>query len=171
MAREIFRIQGLRETQLALSELPRAVGRGVLRRTLINAAQPMATEAAAAAPDDPDSTGFDLHTSIKVGTKLSRRQARLHKRGAGSGTRMVEPGVFRRPAAAFVEVFFGAGPLPQAHLQEFGNAHQSPQAFMRPAWEGGKYRALKSIVADLTAEIEKARKRLAARAARVARKR
>jgi HK97 gp10 family phage protein len=148
---EVFKVEGLADLQRALKELPKATGKNALRRALLKAAEPIAEDAAKAAPDDPATAGFDLHTSVVSGTKLSRRQRRQHRKQGE------------------VEAFVGAGPLPQAHLNEFGSSHQRPQPFMRPAWEANKEKAVKSIADDLAGEIEKARKRLARKAARVAR--
>ena len=57
-----------------------------------------------------------------------------------------------------------AGPLPQAHLQEFGTKDQPPQPFMRPAWDAEKRGVLEGIKDDLWAEIKKAAARLAKKA-------
>lgn len=148
MARQVFKIEGLRELENALKELPKATGRHVLRRTLLKAGQPIAASAASRAPRLRGS----LQMSITTGTKLSRRQRSLHKKQSQ------------------VEVFVGAGALVQAITQEFGTRNHPPQPFMRPAWDTGQARALASIRDDLAAEIEKARQRLARKAARVSAK-
>lgn len=162
-------VSGFRDLDLALSELPKATARNVLRRALINAATPFAAAAAAAAPDDPKTTGFDLHTSVKAGDKLSRRQQRV--RSGQAGTSFV-PGVgFRRPKAEFfAEAYVGAGPLPQAHLSEFGSSRQKPRPWLRPSWAAWRDRVLASITRALADEIERARQRLARKAARAAAK-
>jgi HK97 gp10 family phage protein len=145
-----IRVEGLRELKAALDELPKATGTNILKRALTEAGQPVARDAAAAAPDDPETGGYDLRTSIKVGTRLSRRQRkRLRKESK-------------------VEVYIGAGPLPQAHLQEFGTAHHGPQPFMRPAFDSNKRGMVEAIKASLWREIDKARARLARKSARLA---
>jgi hypothetical protein len=63
-------------------------------------------------------------------------------------------------------MFVGAGPLPQAHLQEFGAPQHGPQPFMRPAWDGGKMAMLEGLKDDLWKEIEKAASRLAKKLAK-----
>ena len=93
-----------------------------------------------------------LQKSVGSGTKLSRRQKSLHQKRSD------------------VEVFVGAGPLPQAHMSEFGTAHQPAKPAGRPAWDNNKMKALESIKSDLWSEIEKARARLARKAARLAAK-
>ena len=142
------RVTGLREIEKALSNLPKATGKNVVRRVLKARAQPIAQAARNLAPVDDG----DLQKSITVGTKLSKAQRGKHKKRT-SGT---------------VEMFIGAGPNPQAHLQEFGTKDMPPQPFMRPAWDGGKEALLEGIKEDLWAEIEKAVGRLAKKAAKAA---
>ncbi|MEW9808596.1 HK97-gp10 family putative phage morphogenesis protein [Mesorhizobium sp. ZMM04-5] len=146
-------VEGLRELDEALGELPKATGKAVLRRVLKKAAQPIADDAKAKAPV----LSGALQISIGVGTKLTRRQSRLHRK------------MFTDDRAS-VEMFVGAGGLPQAHLREFGGDDAPPHPFMRPAWDAGKAGVLESIKADLGDEIMKAAKRLARKAARNAAK-
>lgn len=145
---EKFRVEGLSELEEALKELPKATGKNVLRRVLLKAGQPIADAAAARAPRFKGK----LQMSIGTGTKLSRRQKKMHV------------------AESTVEVFVGAGALVQAITQEFGTVNHPAQPFMRPAWDGGKNNAFASLRDDLEAEIEKARARLARKAARIAAK-
>lgn len=149
------RIEGLREVERALAELPKATGKNVLRRVLKARAQPIANAARSMAPDDPATGGDDLHTSIGVSTVLSKRQKGQHKK------------MFRNDKAA-VEMFVGAGALPQAHLQEFGTVNHGPQPFLRPAWDAGKTAVLDGIKDDLWIEIDKAAARLAKKQAKAA---
>lgn len=147
MARTKIRVEGLRELDRALRELPKATGKNVLKRVLMKAGQPIEHHAERLAPVR---TGH-LKQSIGTGTKLTRRQRRQHKKESP------------------VEVFVGAAE-PKAHMQEFGQAHHPPQPFLRPAWDANKMGALNSIKNDLGEEIEKARQRLAKKAARLAAK-
>lgn len=152
------RVEGLRELEQSLRELPKAVARNALRRVLIKRAQPMAETMRALVPDDPATPETkDLKGSIGVGTKLSKRQAKLHRRE-------------NRDDKQFAEVFVGAGPKPHAHLQEFGTVNHGPQPFVRPAWDQHKDSILEGIKDDLAKEIDKTAKRRAARAARLAAK-
>lgn len=141
-----FEIQGMKELDEALKELPKATSRNVIKRAFASAIAPMEQSAKAMAPRRTGS----LAGSISFGTRLSRRQKRLHKKESD------------------VEFFAGAGALPHAHLQEFGTRHHAPHPFMRPAWDSNKMQALASFVKDLSDEIEKARARLARKAARLA---
>lgn len=139
-------IDGLDEVQEALRQLPDSTAKSVVRRVLRNRAEPIAVRARALAPVDSG----DLKDSIGVGPKLSRRQRSLHRK--------VDPDD--------IEIFIGAGPHPQAHMQEFGTEHNPPQAFMRPAWDEGKDRLLEGLKADLWEEIRKAAARMARKANR-----
>ena len=147
------RVGGLKELEAALKELPRSTGKAALRRALKKAAQPVADSAASKAPVDEGA----LRESIGVGTKLTRRQRGVHRK------------MFKSDKAS-VEMFVGAGGLPQAITQEFGTVDHSPQPFMRAAWDAEKSGVLESIKDDLWAEIEKAAQRHARKMARLARK-
>lgn len=145
----VVKVEGLRELEASLKELPKAVARNVLRRVLSKRAEPMAATMRGRAPDDPATTGKrDLKTSIAVGTKLSKRQARLHRKE-------------NRDDKQFAEVFAGAGALPQAHLSEFGGPNNSPVGFARSAWDQHQDSILDGIKDDLWTEIDRTAKRRA----------
>lgn len=148
MASQTVRVEGLRQLQKSLKELPRATGKNALKRALMSAGKPIESSAKARAPR----LSGHLQRSVTTGTKLTQRQKKQHKKESA------------------VEVFVGAGGLPQAHLQEFGTAEHGPQPFLRPAWDGNKMTALNLIKTDLAKEIEKARARLARKAERLAAK-
>lgn len=153
MARQTVSLEGFSELDTALGEFSKSTARGVLRRVLLKSGKPMADTMKALAPDDPGTGGGDLKSSIAVSTKLSERQAKMHRRQT-------------RNDKAFAEVFVGAGPDPAAHNQEFGNVNHGPQAFARPAWDQHQRETLDIIKSELAAEIEKTAKRMARRAAR-----
>jgi HK97 gp10 family phage protein len=155
--RETVRVEGLRELERALEELPKSTGKAVLRRVLKKRAEPIARHMTALAPDDPATGGNDLRSSIGVSTKLSKRQASQHRK------------MFKDDKAS-VEMFVGAGPLPQAHLQEFGSSIHGPQPFARPAWDAGHGALLEGLKDDLWSEIKKSADRLARKSARAAAK-
>lgn len=138
------KVEGLSELQASLRELPDATAKSVIRRVLKKRGEPIAERARSLVPVDQG----DLRDSITVTTRLSRRQRAKH----------------RKIGPDDIEMFVGAGPLPQAHLQEFGTEHSSPQPFMRPAWDAEKDGVLEGIKQDLWLEIEKAANRLARRA-------
>lgn len=139
------KVEGLKELERALQQLPKANAKAVLRRTMKEAGEPVAKTARALAPEE---MGY-LRESIDVSTKLSGRQAKLHKKESP------------------VEMFIGPGPDPAAHLQEFGSGpgHQA-QPFLRPAWDQHKAEVLDTIANRTWLEIEKTAERLAKKAAR-----
>jgi len=143
------RVEGLRELERALAQLSKRTGKSVLRRTLKAAAEPMLLKAASLAPVDE----MDLVESMGLSSKLGKRQAKLHRR------------MFRDDRAA-VEMFLGAGVLPQAHLQEFGSAKHGAQPFLRPAWDAEKKPTLDRISDLLAKNIDKAARSAARRAAK-----
>lgn len=145
------RIDGLRELDAALQEMTKAAARGVLRRAGINALKPVAAAAEGMAPKASGA----LQTSVGVGTKLTKRQATLHRKMVNNNK-------------SSVEVFAGAGGLAQATQQEFGNLSHAPQPFMRPAWDSGKAGVLTSLKNELASEVAKAAGRAARKAARLA---
>src|SRR5688572_2776800 len=120
---------------------------------------PVADTARALAPDDPETGGYDLRNSIAVSTKLSARQRKAKRRAIKSGD----------AEKSFAEIYAGAGPLPQAHLQEFGTVNHPPQPFLRPAWDQHKGGVLETIKRDLGGMIIAAAKRVAARRAKAGR--
>lgn len=150
------KIEGLRELDEALGELTKATARNVLRRVGLKALQPVADTARSLAPVDDG----HLRDSIGVGTRLTRRQAALHRKALRSGTSQ----------SSFWEGFAGAGGLPQAITQEFGTVSHPPQPFMRPAYDANKNQMLEIVKRDLGEEIQKAAQRQARRAAKLAAK-
>lgn len=139
------KVEGLKDLERALQGLPAANAKAVLRRTLKEAGEPVATAARALVPKEH---GY-LSESIDVSTKLSRRQSKLHKKESP------------------VEMFIGPGPDPAGHLNEFGTGpgHQA-QPFMRPAWDAHQAETLDIIANRTWLEIEKTAARLAKKAAR-----
>lgn len=154
--RQEFRVEGLRELQRNLAELPKATAKNVCRRILIKAAEPFISAARASAPR---LTGA-LAASIHFSTRLSPRQQRLARREAKL-----------KNEKYFTEVHAGASALPHAHLVEYGTFKMAPRPFMRPAWDANKFGAMDTIVNDLGDEIMKAAKRMEAKLARARRRR
>lgn len=129
-----MKIQGLKEIQQALRELlPERSAKAVMSRVLMKYARPMAQEAAAAAPV----RSGRLRVSVKAGIKLSRRQRAMHRK--------VDPND--------VEVFVGAGPLPQAHMSEYGTSREQARPFLRPVWDRHKGTILERVGRDMWTEI------------------
>lgn len=151
MSRDVVTVDGLKELEKTLAELPRATGKAALRRVGKRALEPVAE---AARGGVTRITG-QLADSIAVSTNLSKRQKSLQRRMSNS--------------ASAVMVYVGGGKVPHAHLYEFGSSTQPPQPFLRPAWEANKTRVLKSVADQLGEELQKTvaryRKRLAKKAA------
>lgn len=139
-----IRVEGLRDLDRALGELPRQTGKRVVVKVLKNAGGPIAEAGATNAPLGP--TG-NLKASYGVGTKLTRRQSKLNRKQSP------------------VEVYVGPND-PAAIQTEFGNEHQEAEPHLRPAWDAGKEKALDDIKTGLWDEIQKAAKRLARKAAK-----
>lgn len=142
-----FKIEGLRETERALMELPKATAKNAGRRVLKKGGQPILDDFQQRAPH---LTGHLVDTS-GISTKLSRRQ-RGQRRS--------------REDRDNVEMFVGAGPNPQAVQQEFGNENHPPQPSLIPAFEGNKRRSIDIIAKELWTEIRRASDRLARKLAR-----
>jgi hypothetical protein len=158
-ARELmaeFKVEGLKELEQALDDLSEAAGKGVLRRSLKKAAQPMADLMQDLAPRGETATD-ELAEGVKIGARLSKRQSRMHKR------------MFRDERAS-VEMFVGPGPDPAAWNQEFGNIRHGAQPFARPAWDAEKMPTLKRLGPLLWAELNKSLARAKRKAERQRRK-
>lgn len=159
-------VSGLSELDKALGELPKATARNVLKRTLDKAAQPIVDTAKQLVPVK---TG-NLRDTIIASTRIRNRvgaaeysaamRAGLGKAAAGAALRQA-----RRDAkgtGSFAELFVGpsTGAIRYAHIVEFGSVKDSPQPYMRPAWDGEKAKALDIIKAELGNEIIKAARRV-----------
>lgn len=150
-----FTLHGVRELDRALAELPRSVGKTVLRRAATETLRPVRDAARALAPRGAEGKprGKSVATSIHVRAKLKRSQA------AG------------RQKQGDVEAFVGST-APHAHLVEWGSGpryqkttgrytgQMPPQPFMRPAWDQGKAGMLDKLPKALWAEVYKAARRL-----------
>lgn len=134
-----MKTQGFREMDAALSEFSKATTRNILRRTGLEALEPVADTMRGYVPVDDG----DLRDAIDTGTKLGKRQKRLN----------------RSPSA--VEVYVGVaqvgdGMPPQATQQEFGNDKHGPQPFGRPTWDREADPTLERVNDALGSQIDKA---------------
>lgn len=130
-------------------EYGKASGKAVIRRVLDKALQPMAETARQLAPDDPATPTNDLKASITVGGKLTARQAKLARKDQNK---------------ALVTRYMGTADV--AGIQnEFGNSHQAPQPFMRPALEQHKQDTIDIVGKEMGPEIVNTAARLAKRRA------
>lgn len=147
-------VAGLKELERALSEMKTATAKGVVRRTMMKALQPMADEASRLAPDDPSTPAPDLHRAIKVGDTLKAGRSMLTK---GFGFKDGQVTVWMGPTREG---------YPQAMMQEFGTRNQPAQPYMRPAWDAGKDALLAGFAKGMRIEITKTAERAARKAAK-----
>ena len=167
-----FKTDGFKELEEQLDRLSKSAGKGVLRRALREASQPMVEIAKSRVPKDKGS----LRDSITVSVKLAKRQAGIHRK------------MFRNDKAS-VEMFLGpsydlgAGGR-HGHLVEFGTAPHinkgqfpgtqhpgtAPQPFMRAAWDEDQVKLLDRIGQNMWKELQKSIARAERKAARDAAK-
>lgn len=154
-----FKVDGFRDMERALAQLPRSTAKGVVRRVLKQVLEPVQDTADA----------YSAQFQIAITSRLSRRQR-------------------AQAAADFVGrvVTMYVGPVtqdgshaPHAHLIEFGTGPRhhksgkyvgavSPDPFMRPAWDAHEGQLLEELGRRMWIEIEKTVARAAARAERAA---
>jgi HK97 gp10 family phage protein len=174
MAKTTVKVEGLRDLDKALAELPKAVARNTLRRVLKKAGEPIAAKARQLAPVDTGALRQSIIVSPKLGTKAGQAEfAAAMKAGLGQAAAIGAMRDARRAAkgqGSFAEMHVGPNRHPKAHLQEFGSINNPPHPFMRPAWDAHKDEALEIIKRDLGGEIAKSAKRLARKAAKLAAK-
>lgn len=145
----IVRLEGFRELDHALGELPKATARNVLQRVLKKRAKPVQDAWQGKAPV---LTGHYSH-SIIIGpsSKLTPRQKRDAK----------------KEGKYFAEIHIGTSD-PAGQQNEFGNVNMPANPSGRPAWDATKDGVLSGIAKDIGEEIEKAASRLARKAAKLA---
>jgi HK97 gp10 family phage protein len=154
------RVEGLKELDLALAQLPKSIQKATLRRTLMKAGQPMAETARNLAPVDDG----QLRKSITVSTKLKNpvgksefaaaMRAGLGMAAARSALRGARRAARAAGQVAFVEMYVGpSSAAPHAHFLEFGTSKMPPKPYMRPAFDSEKDNALAIIRRELGNEI------------------
>ena len=121
-------IQGLRELDAALAELPNRVAKRVAGNAVRAGARVIAADARQRVPVD---TG-ELKRSITVRAGKRKRRGVL--------TALVG---FLRPTSRY------------AHLVEFGTSHSSGKPLMRPALDGSGAQAVEKVKENLRAGIER----------------
>lgn len=174
--KSMIRVEGLKELEDALLELPKATQGNVLKRAAVAAAADFADYASALAPKGR--TG-KLTTEIKVA------KPKIINAGTAAFAAAMREGATRAEAASAARaanqaaggqgrsVITSVGPTKAAFyglFQEFGTAHHAARPFMRPTWDALKGSMLDTMARVLGEQIEKARKRLARKAEREAAK-
>ncbi len=151
MARQGVRLEGLNETLAGLATLPKATGKNVLRRAGLSAIGQFVEAAKARAPK---MTG-QLASNVEASTRLNRTARGL------PGEKM--------------SVVIHAGPVTGRNnvvgsKQEHGTRYEAADPFMRPAFDETAQPILDELAGAIWAEIDVAAKRLAAKAARLAKR-
>jgi HK97 gp10 family phage protein len=134
-------LHGFRELEAALSELPKATGKNVLRRVGKKQLLPLQHRAEQMAPDDPATSGLDLKASFGIQEEKARRARGAVKYAASTGISF-KMGV---KTAAF-----------HGWFQEWGTVNHAANPFMRPTWDAGVEPMLEGLKDDLWTEIRKA---------------
>lgn len=141
---EAFKLDGLKDLEAALRQMPQATARATGLRALRAGAEPIARAMRRLAPVGEG----DLVESIDVGTRLAPSQ---------------QPD---RGAVAPLEIHVGPGQNPQAITQEFGTYKEPAQPYATPAWEAERMNALDIVGTSLGIEVEKTANRLAKKRSR-----
>lgn len=170
-------VSGLKELDAALGELSKSGARGVLRRALSKAAEPMRAAAERNAPERTGALKKSIIVTSKVDNKAGKAEYAAVMKGGGSKAQAVgalrdarrEKGI----GESFAEVFMGPAKSGKrasikAMVQEFGSVKQGAQPYMRPAFDGEAHNVIGKIKDELSTEIGKAVGRARARAAKKA---
>lgn len=158
-----FEIEGAKELEKALMELPKAMSKAVLRNAAKRALKPVAARASELAPvgpvdsKNPKKSHGHYKTSFIVNTQIKRGQrSGLKDRGA-------------------IEVYVGSTD-PKAHLVEWGTQQRvqkttgrktgssPPRPALRPAWDEKKQEVFEIFQREIWKELAKAAQRLAKKA-------
>jgi HK97 gp10 family phage protein len=160
----LVKLEGFAELDQALTELPKATGKNVLRRVARGALEPMADAAASYAPHRTGRLAYSISVS-------EQRTARARWQNTTSG-RTSWRGSFRASASTGITMAMGPvgglGVLQYASFDEYGTVDTPTFAYMRKAWDSGADRALDYIKTNLSVTIAAAAARLARKRAKAA---
>lgn len=180
-----FKVEGIEDLDKALAELGRRTGLATIYRALEKVGRPIRDDMQENAPE-ADGSLKDSVRMIRASADRTRQGKAAFSAALADGASVGEArGALRSTVGALnaagptAEVIIGPGRHPQAVTNEFGTGERfhadgksvgraEAQPFMRPAWDahsGGLEAELGRI---LGAEIEKSARRVAARAARLA---
>lgn len=147
-----FKLTGFKELERALvEELPKATAKSVLRRTGINAMKRIENRAKELAPRDDGA----LIASITTKPVKAKRTSRTRYESQ-SGITIATGPTSRRADDP------GGNPA----WQEFGTVNMPANPYMRPAADSEIPAVLNDVRDELALQIEKARKRIARKAAK-----
>lgn len=148
------KVDGLDGVLEALEEIPKiATEKNVVRRALVDAAEPIRATWSELAPYDPTDPGLHLRDSVIVSEKTSSKQ----------GDASAPPGG--------VTIFIGPDArLPRHHgiFMEFGTFKDVAQPSGRPAFDSKKYETINLVGFFMWVQIDATAQRLSRRAARLA---
>lgn len=148
-----FKLTGFAELERALvEELPKATAKNVLRGAAKDAMKPIEARAKQLVPVDEG----DLRDSITTKNAKAKRQRGSYKYAASTGVE-VWTGPTGRPAGG------------NAAWQEYGTVHMPAHPFMRPAADFEAEGVIEDVGRFLKDRIEKAKKRIARKAAKAGR--
>ena len=170
-----IKVEGLKELEDALLELPKSVQGNVLKRAAVAAAADFADHASRLAPKDKGKLTREIKVAKpKIITAGKAAFAAAMKEGATRAEAAQAARAANRAAGGTGRsVITSVGPTKAAFyglFQEFGTAHHAAKPFMRPTWDALKNSMLDTMKEALTSEIAKAAARAAKRAARLAAK-
>ncbi len=159
-----FKVEGLKELDRALGQLPKAVAARAMTSALIDAAKPIQEAAQAAAPVGTEPGG--RYYTRKSGERILRQRGTL-KALVQIGTRLTQRQrrAARRAGKNFSEIYIGTRDR-VGLLVEFGTRKVAPNPFLRNAWDSGKGALLDKIKDLLWQRLSAAAKRQARRGAR-----
>lgn len=159
MAKSVWSTKGFKELEHALvEELPKATAKNVLWRTAEGAMKRLEEREKALAPVDPqdrDGDGKHLNETIKTERVKATRSRGSVKFDSRNG----------------VEVRTGPAPVGKraranAGWQERGTVKMAANSYIRPAIDAEATNIIDDVKAELTAQIDKAKGRIAKRAAK-----
>jgi hypothetical protein len=167
--RPTFKVTGQRQNAAAFGELKKATARSAMYRVLYRMAAPLDRAWRARAPrlsGKLAASGGIEKTSIGTGNQAFARAKRAGFDDAAAVG-------FKRDALratagerGLAQIKVGPGRLVQATQAEFGNEHQAADPYFRPALAETTPQAEKIRAEGVTAELDKARTRAAAKIAR-----
>lgn len=172
--RTTVKVDGFRELEDALRELPTALARNTGKRAMLKAAEPMVAKAKSLVPVRTGALRDSITAKAAVVNRLGLREFGQVMRATGdkSAARQALRDARRgKGSSGTVQVKLGPGQLPHAHLVEFGSVHnEPPHPYLRPAFDTEVGAVIDTVGDILRVEIAKTAARLEKRAARLAKK-
>lgn len=169
-----FSIKGLSDLDKALKELPKSTQTTVMRNALKRIAEPIAKLARAKVRVRTGATYKSIKVVALRKTDVGKKEfAAAMRSGQGTAAAVEAMRTARRNAkgeGSVMQVAVTTGNMPQAIFLERGTSRQRAYPFMRPAFDEREVTSQRDLAKALKTEIEKARKRLAAKAEREAAK-